>query len=298
MGDLEEDTRLDGGDGRWTATLSPSWEIWGPCGGYLAAVLLRAAGAHSAFPRPVSLSVHFLGVARSEPVEVVTETMQRGRRSESIRLTMTQEARPISQALVWIVADPDGREGIEYDWTEPPEVDGPVGLATMDELRPEEARVFPFWQNLEDRPLNWLGPEAWATARPLAPTIQSWFRFRPQAVYEDPFLEAARVAVLCDLLGWPSAVMALEPGVEEQWRHPTSTCRSPSTSRRTAASSCSWTPVRRSPRAASSVARAGSGPRTGAYWRRRSSRCWPDRSPDPVRPGSGDGTAGARVRGA
>jgi acyl-CoA thioesterase len=220
MGDLEEDTRLDGGDGRWTATLSPSWEIWGPCGSYLAAVLLRAAGAHSAFPRPVSLSVHFLGVARSEPVEVVSETMQRGRRSESIRLTMTQEGRPISQALVWIVADPDGREGIEYDWTEPPDVDGPVGLATMDELRPEEARVFPFWQNLEDRPLDWLGPEAWATARPLAPTIQSWFRFRPQAVYEDPFLEAARVAVLCDLLGWPSAVMALEPGVEEQWMAP------------------------------------------------------------------------------
>jgi Thioesterase-like superfamily len=33
-------------------------------------------------------------------------------------------------------------------------------------------------------------------------------------------VEAARVAMICDLLGWPSVVRALDPGVEEQWIAP------------------------------------------------------------------------------
>ncbi len=219
MGDLDVDTRLEGGDGRWTISLSPEWEIWGPCGGYIAALLLRAAGAHSAFPRPITLFAHFLGVARFEPVELVAETLQAGRRSQSIRVSMTQDGRPISQAMVWTAAAPDGREGIEYDWTTPPDVPGPEGLATMDDLRPDVPR-FPFWNNLEDRPIDWLGPDRWERERPLAPTMQSWFRFRPTAVFDDPFVEAARVAMICDLLGWPSVVRALEPGLEEQWIAP------------------------------------------------------------------------------
>ncbi len=92
MGDLEVDTRLTGGDGRWTAELDESWAIWGPCGGYVAAVLLRAAGAHAAFPRPATLSVQFLGVARFDRVELRAETLQAGRRSHCIRVTMTQES--------------------------------------------------------------------------------------------------------------------------------------------------------------------------------------------------------------
>src|SRR4051812_43023883 len=101
MGDLEVDTRLTGGEGRWTAELSSDWAIWGPCGGYIAAVLLRAAGAHSNFPRAATLAVNFLGVARFEPVDLVAETLQAGRRSQAIRVSMTQDGRPISHAVVW-----------------------------------------------------------------------------------------------------------------------------------------------------------------------------------------------------
>jgi hypothetical protein len=32
MGDLDSDTRLRGGDGRYQATLSEDWRIWGPNG--------------------------------------------------------------------------------------------------------------------------------------------------------------------------------------------------------------------------------------------------------------------------
>ncbi len=82
-------------------------------------MLLRAAGAHSDFPRPASLAVQFLGVARFAPVDLHAETLQAGRRSQCVRVAMTQEGRPISHAVVWTMVDPDGPAGIEYDWTEP-----------------------------------------------------------------------------------------------------------------------------------------------------------------------------------
>ena len=52
MGDLDRDTAVVGDGGRYTATLSDDWEIWGPNGGYIAAILLRAAGASHRPPGP------------------------------------------------------------------------------------------------------------------------------------------------------------------------------------------------------------------------------------------------------
>ncbi len=43
MGDFEIDTRVEGEKGRYKATLSRAWELWGPSGGYVAAIALRAA---------------------------------------------------------------------------------------------------------------------------------------------------------------------------------------------------------------------------------------------------------------
>jgi acyl-CoA thioesterase-2 len=51
VGDLEIDTALEYvGEGRYRATLSGEWQIWGPMGGDVAAVAVRAAGAESPFP--------------------------------------------------------------------------------------------------------------------------------------------------------------------------------------------------------------------------------------------------------
>ena len=63
VGDLERDTAVEGGDGRYGCRLSEDWAIWGPNGGYIASVALRAAGAHSRFDRPASIVGHYLGVA-------------------------------------------------------------------------------------------------------------------------------------------------------------------------------------------------------------------------------------------
>ena len=56
MGDLGVDTAVTGGDGRYEAELSDDWRIWGPQGGYIASLALRAAGRECGRPRPASIS--------------------------------------------------------------------------------------------------------------------------------------------------------------------------------------------------------------------------------------------------
>ena len=48
MGDFEQDTRVEGEHGCYTATPSEEWRIWGPMGGYAASIAFRAAAAEVA----------------------------------------------------------------------------------------------------------------------------------------------------------------------------------------------------------------------------------------------------------
>ena len=155
MGDLAADTALSGGDGRFTATLSADWEIWGPNGGYLAAVALRAAGAHSGLERPASLLCHVLGVAGFADVQLEATTLRRSRRAESTRVSMTQDGAPVLEALVWSVAG--GIDGLVHDAAPPPSVPEPEHLASADELLgPDRARPHRFFSNLDERPVAWI----------------------------------------------------------------------------------------------------------------------------------------------
>ena len=62
MGSLDVDTKLGGGEGRYGASIAPDWKIWGPNGGYMAALALRAATTASRFARPAASPCHFLSV--------------------------------------------------------------------------------------------------------------------------------------------------------------------------------------------------------------------------------------------
>ena len=204
MGDIGRDTAVHGGDGEFTATLSRDWEIWGPMGGYVAAVALRAAGAHSRFNRPASLVGHFLGVAAFESVQLTTVTKRAASRAESIAVSMTQHGRPIFEALVWTVAE--GVAGLEHDCSRfPAEVGPPEEYPTVAEhlarIGEEPDPPFPFWLNFESRPLKWV--DNWEDREPEDPVWESWERFLVEPDPNDLYACAARLLVLVDVGSWP-----------------------------------------------------------------------------------------------
>jgi acyl-CoA thioesterase-2 len=203
MGDLERDTAVEAlGDGRYRAVLSREWEIWGPMGGYLAGTALRAAGAETAFDRPASIHCHFLGVAAFDAIDIVVEPRRRARTAEALRVSVTQGDRAILDASVWAIGEVDGLEHVHVD---PPGVPEPLELPTIAELAAEHdlAPPFPFWNNLESRPLRWQ-PD-WPPAEPLDPIWRQWLKFTPTATFDDPWVDAVRSLILVDLASWPSA---------------------------------------------------------------------------------------------
>ena len=204
MGDFAIDTAVEGSGQRYRARLSREWEVWGPNGGYVAAIALRAAGAASAFRRPASFSGHFLSVADFDVVDIEVTTLRAVKRAASLRVSMTQAERPILEAVVWTVAT---LEGLEHDTATMPDVPPPDALRPLEDLAAPEDRTptYPFWNNLETRPLD---GKVWSERPPGAPVWRQWYRFRPCATFDDPFVDAARSLVLIDTMLWPAACRA------------------------------------------------------------------------------------------
>jgi acyl-CoA thioesterase-2 len=204
VGDFEADTRPEGGDGRYRATLCEDWRIWGPNGGYLAAIALRAAGREAAIDRPASFHCHFVSIARFEEVTLLVTPVRAGRRSESFRVAMTQDGRPVLEGLVRTAAP---GPGLEHDVARMPDVPGPEQLRNVEDLLAElgsqERPRHAFWQNLEARPV-W--PERLREERARPPLWREWYRFRPRDTFDDPWTDAGRSLLLVDTMTWPAAV--------------------------------------------------------------------------------------------
>jgi acyl-CoA thioesterase II len=201
VGDLGIDTKVEEADGRYRARLSRDWEIWGPNGGYVAAIALRAAGAATALTRPATFTGHFLSVAEFDVVDLEVTTLRAAKRAESLRVSMTQRGKGIFEALVWVVGEADG---LAHDAAEMPPVPRPA------QLKPIEALADPadlqnrhrFWQNFDTRPIDW---KPWRLRERGAPLWREWLRFRPPPSRADPFVDAARSLLLIDTMGWPAA---------------------------------------------------------------------------------------------
>ncbi len=203
MGDLGIDTAVEPlGDGHFLATPSADWEIWGPMGGYIASFALRAAGVESPHEHPAAFSCHYLGVARFEPIQIQVEARREGRAALAQRVEITQDGRPILDAMVWSTAE---NEGLEHDETVFPDVALPDALPRIQELLPDDAEPpFRFWENLDAKPIHF--ELEWPPAGPRPAVWQEWLKFLPAATFDDdPWLDAARSVVLVDLPSWPSA---------------------------------------------------------------------------------------------
>lgn len=197
MGDFIEQTAVEEiGEGRYRALLSTDWVTWGPAGGYVAAVALRAAAAASSFGRPASFMCHFLSVASFDDVELRVERRRSGRRSEALQVEMTQDGKRILDAGVWAV---DATQGLEHDYTQAPDVPEVEKLKDIAEL---VDRPLPgMYANFDRRPTDWQD----ASDRvPREPMMREWCRFRPTPSAEDRFVDAARSVILIDAFSWPS----------------------------------------------------------------------------------------------
>jgi acyl-CoA thioesterase-2 len=202
MGDFAADTALVGEAGRYRARLSQEWQVWGPLGGYVAAVALRAMGATSPLQRPASFSCLFLSVARFAEVEIEVTTLRRGKRSEALQLHMTQEGTPVLSALGWTIAE--GSQGFEHEHVTPPSVPKPTELRSYAELADNYADWYPVWRTIDGRPCVW-------TEEPGPPVWHTWMRLFETPKLDDPFLEAARTLMWMDLMMWNAATPPHQP---------------------------------------------------------------------------------------
>jgi acyl-CoA thioesterase-2 len=205
VGDLELDTRVTVVDeGRCVATPSEDWKIWGPMGGYVAAIALRAAatGVDTDALRPASFTCQFLAPARFEPVDLAVTVLRSSRRAAAVSVSMTQDGAAVLEAQTWFAAEADM---LEHDHA------GSGGAGRPEDHRPiseltTEGSPFPFWENFEGRPIDWTDDiEAYPGGKP---AWKQWLRFLPRASFDEPLIEACRLLVLADLPSWPAAIRA------------------------------------------------------------------------------------------
>jgi acyl-CoA thioesterase len=173
--------------------------VWGPNGGYVAAIALRAAMARSRLSRPASFQCHFLSVGEFAPVDLRVQSLGGGKRAESLRVEVVQDQRLLVAATVWMVDD--GLTGFEHDFSTAPEVPRPASLRGYQDLAGQEyAEWYPIWRSIEGRPLRWREP-------PGRPEWRAWLRFTETPI-PDRQADALRQLFWLDFPGWNATISA------------------------------------------------------------------------------------------
>lgn len=190
-------TRVEGANGRYTAALSPEWWVWGPVGGAIATLALRAIGAESDLPRPASLSVQFLAFAKPGPVEIEVETVRRGRRSRALHARIRQQEHTVLTALGWVA---DGAlAGFEHEHVEMPRVPEAAALRSLSELADDYAQWPAVWRHIDGRPVDDVD------VTPREPVWRTWMRLVEPSPPDDLFVDAGRSLLWMDLMMWNAA---------------------------------------------------------------------------------------------
>jgi hypothetical protein len=87
--------------GTFDAVLNPEWTIAGkPNGGYLLAMLGRAAASVSAHDHVIAASAHYLRAPTPGPVVIDAEPLRDGRSASQIRARLSQDDQPCIEALL------------------------------------------------------------------------------------------------------------------------------------------------------------------------------------------------------
>ena len=198
--DLDATAVIRGGtlDG---ATLDPQWFIWGPFGGYLAAIAMRAMAARSMHRWPATFSCQYLNVGVAGPVDIDVVPVKSGKRAECLRAGVHQGGKLLLEAQSWIVAD--DLTGIEHD-------DGPItGVCRPSQLAEwngygDQEGNSPIWTHIIRQPLE--GSRSAGTADAKA-RWSCWLRLAELFPADEPALQAARALLWMDMAPWNAALM-------------------------------------------------------------------------------------------
>ncbi|MEQ1819878.1 MAG: thioesterase family protein [Terricaulis sp.] len=196
IGHFERDTRPIGGEGRYTITLSQAWDVWGPNGGYVAAIALRAMAAEASLPRPAAFHCQFLKPGKYEAAEIQVEHLRAGKRSQALRARLVQDGESLLTASLWMTAD--DMDGLEHDYAGTPVAPPPASLPSYADLFDNYSEWYPYWRSVEARPVN-------NTLEPAPPVWRTWMRFVDDPGTLDQELAAARTVFWMDLGPWNAA---------------------------------------------------------------------------------------------
>lgn len=205
MGTLMQATDLSATADGFSVDLDPAWEGWGPAGGYLAAIALRAAS--QVVPeghRPVTLHAQFLSKAERGKARVRANIGKPGGAS-LVNVTLSQSDRCFFQAQLWTTSRTAGPRSNRLVM---PSAPPPEELATLEEHFSDLGRsLVTFWSKLDCRPVEFRAPGG---APAQTDRLQRWYRFREDAVPATPFDRAARAAILIDANIWAAHWRMLE----------------------------------------------------------------------------------------
>lgn len=187
MGDLRSDTELKKtGANRYASEIARAWEVWGPNGGYLSSLLLRAVGMHTEKEAPLSFAGQYLRVPDFGEATVEVNLAKDGKNASAYQVRLLQEGDVQVHALIWVA---NAGSGPEHQLVSRPEHYVPLAEAGP---RPPVGPMR-FWENLEIRQVKNSGGY-----------YSHWYRFDPDFEIDDPFLDGARSLVLIDSMQWPA----------------------------------------------------------------------------------------------
>jgi acyl-coenzyme A thioesterase PaaI-like protein len=177
-------------EGRYYAELDGDYGIGTALnGGYLMAVLLRAAIDASPHPHPVATSANFLRVAGPGPAEILVEPRKTGRTTAAARVTLLQDDQPVVDAQV-STGTLDGDAAAAWSVARPTALPPLEDCLTFDSG--EENRGFADQVDMRFDPATM----GWLDGHPAgSPQMRAYFRTRP-AYQPDGFLLALAVDAL------------------------------------------------------------------------------------------------------
>jgi acyl-CoA thioesterase len=204
-GGLASATALEpDGDDLWHASISPLFG--GPVpgfafGGYLAALMLRAAGEATELSVPISFTIHYLQPVRlGSELDISLVRRSGGRRIASVVLSAEVDGAHSLDAMAWVGEAVDGPD---HSFGRAPLVDGPDGLTRHDEIISASGRRPPSTMLQWEKRLSVERPSLSSAAEP-DPVYREWSRVAMPS-RRDLFQEAARYVMPIDANPWQAA---------------------------------------------------------------------------------------------